>query len=635
MRALRAENLKLTSDVTRLAEKHTESQRKADIATAAETTLRTQLKSAEANARTLKEEAARMKSLVAQSRASCATEIRRRDRQIDTLKKQLGEAGRSRGTRANPAVTTITVSGEVGMDRDVTMTSSSIGTPGSDLQNGINCSFANLTQHLTEENDAMLVVMGRTMDQLRDMTGWSGPDKDDNEVCKRPDCEDMAAEIDNIMSHMRNILTNPSFVPIEEVMQREEEINRLKRGWVTMENRWREAVHLIEGWRKRMAASGRPVCDEELQMGLRLSPVRLSDMDKTRGLAAVLEEEMDENDQGLPESPYKPSKEPLNIDRGYYGDMNDEDSGDGTTDYEENHEPEEHYAARDHPDQRMDTAYSSDLQEKPRLSPLRNSNSAGNRGSLRTERLRPPPSEYPGSTEEEPTEQTAQAKSFRSQPVRPRALAALSRLPSRIQKPKERPRSPSRTSLDDVLLSGRDSEGMKHDEGASAERAQQLDEQEPAPKEAQTAVEHQEQAVSFRTRQPKLPPQATTAQAQQSPLTMSNIAAKLAASEKEADAARVRAKLKAARCSTRSASRPVMQPTSETDSGKPAMRPPAEGESKAASNVDPVKQEVDPSDDQAKPEKRKRDRKVSKAASRRRSTLSPLELETLISGNAS
>ena len=113
MRSIRAENTKHIKDITLLTDKHTEAKRKLEIAEASEAALKTQLKSAEAAARGLKEEMIRTKALVAQARASCATEVRRRDRQIDSLKKQLGEAGRARGARPNPAITTIHVTGEV------------------------------------------------------------------------------------------------------------------------------------------------------------------------------------------------------------------------------------------------------------------------------------------------------------------------------------------------------------------------------------------------------------------------------------------------------------------------------------------------------------------------------------------
>lgn len=141
---------------------------------------------------------------------------------------------------------------------------------------------------------------------------------------------------------------------------------------------------------------------------------------------------------------------------------------------------------------------------------------------------------------------------------------------------------------------------------------------------------------------------------------MATIAAKLAASEREADAARVRAKLKAARLAR----------TGRAGGGNPVLGPPdgVGGAAAAVSAAEPVKREserereegsgggdgsgeagrvgggcrgreeggedVDAVDLVVVAEKpRKRSRRTSKAASRRRSTLNPWELQSLIQGD--
>ncbi|SPN97382.1 uncharacterized protein DNG_00896 [Cephalotrichum gorgonifer] len=115
---------------------------------------------------------------------------------------------------------------------------------------------------------------------------------------------------------------------------------------------------------------------------------------------------------------------------------------------------------------------------------------------------------------------------------------------------------------------------------------------------------------------------------------MAAIAAKLAASEREADAARVRAKLKAARTARRKTELAAPMPE--------AAAPEAPEEQEKERDVDPVKRDQARRPDGGEqagvaeddvPVKRKRDKRASKVASRRRSTLSPWELESLISGN--
>ena len=96
---------------------------------------------------------------------------------------------------------------------------------------------------------------------------------------------------------------------------------------------------------------------------------------------------------------------------------------------------------------------------------------------------------------------------------------------------------------------------------------------------------------------------------------MATIAAKLAATEREADAARVRAKLKAAR----------MKSAVDTK----LMPPPAK---KEGEDVEPVKSDRDGVEVELGSKKRKAGARQGGRASRRRSTLSPWELESLILG---
>ncbi|CRK28377.1 hypothetical protein BN1708_004616, partial [Verticillium longisporum] len=167
----------------------------------------------------------------------------------------------------------------------------------------------------------------------------------------------------------------------------------------------------------------------------------------------------------------------------------------------------------------------------------------------------------------------------------------------------------------------------------------------PAPAIQQTPRTRRD--ISPRHVSSRLPlPRPANPPPQQSPLTMATIAAKLAASEREADAARVRAKLKAARGNKRSAgaisasSAPAeLQPPSTATGAAESdqHQPPTIAEVPGNEDVDPVKRSVQGRDEeQPLPQplpKRKRDRRVSKVASRRRSTLNPFEMESLISGN--
>ncbi|EGO61351.1 hypothetical protein NEUTE1DRAFT_120338 [Neurospora tetrasperma FGSC 2508] len=333
LRSLRAESLRQSTDIVRLSDKLTDSARKTALAEQETAHARTQLKAAEQTVARLKEEAARQKSLVQQTRNACANEIRKRDRMIEGLKKAVADAGRTRGTGHTRGasrdggmgsglggVMSIVVQageeynaeagGKMGVPQGMT------GSEGYDLRMETNGFLAELAKGLSEENEVLLGLVRRTVKRMQEMSGWDvvanvvvqqqqqqqQQQKDEagdtnmeggGELRKEEDegekhalviptsCEELQRDLENVLEHMRIILTNPSFVPIEEVVVREDEIHRLRDGWVKMESRWKEAVHLIDGWRNRMQVSGKAVNVEELKMGLRLSPVKVKNVAET------------------------------------------------------------------------------------------------------------------------------------------------------------------------------------------------------------------------------------------------------------------------------------------------------------------------------------------------------------------
>ncbi|KAK3328321.1 Afadin and alpha-actinin-binding-domain-containing protein [Cercophora scortea] len=287
LRTLRAESLRQANDIQRLQDKHVEAQRKVALSQSAETTMQAQLRTAEATIQRMKDEAARTKMLVAQTRSACTNEVRKRDRQIDGLKKAVSDAGRARGTSKSPGVMSISILGEISPSAETTPQQDATADGAYDLRMETNSFLAELAKGLSEENETLLALIRRTTEQLKQMSGWEKEDDgrdlafDGHAMALPTNCAEMAAEIAGILEHLRTILTNPSFVPIEEVVVREDEIHRLRHGWEKMESRWQEAVHLIDGWRKRMQVSGRPVNMEELKMGLRLSPVRVQHIEET------------------------------------------------------------------------------------------------------------------------------------------------------------------------------------------------------------------------------------------------------------------------------------------------------------------------------------------------------------------
>lgn len=618
--------------------------------------------------RGLKDELARTKGLVAQVRTACATEVRRRDRQIESLKKQVGEAGRARGTRNSSGVVSITVTGDVGSESRRSLTrGGSIEDEDYSLRTETNSFLASLAQNLSEENETLLNVVRQAKDRLCEMSGWNSEEKkEDAEVVKPQGWQEMASELGAVMEHLRTILTNPSFVPIEEVMVREEEIDRLKAGWIKMESRWEDAVHLMDGWRKRMAKTGKPIGEEDLKMGLHLSPVRVSNVEETRtgrepGLPAVAEESEEEEEaeeEELKRSPCPPKgsyrvmaddvdgdEEVDDLEEDIYGYSNDEsggvddndgnDEGNGNEEGDDGNDDGDNMEIDDYnvgaPDNHvLETEQTSGAADDnirrfmeseqppippPHLVPLQNSSSAGNRGPLQS-RHRQKPS---GSIMQQSTAVTGtEASNFMSSRVaRPAATSQRQRPDAaKTTKPEERPLVASTSSLDEALLSNNRAE--EHPSSRSG-----------------PAVGASSNTGGIRSNPRRMPVRLAPTQANRvsrpqfgSSPSKAAIAAKLAASEKQAEAAR--AKLQALRAA-KTAQRPAVASATELPRPSAAARINASVSGRPRS-TSPVKREVAQQEAQ-KPEKRKRDIRVAKVSSRRRSTLSPLELQGLISGN--
>jgi len=751
LRTLRAESLRQANDIQRLQDKNVDLQRKVSLSESAEATMRTQLKSAEAIIQRLKEEAARTKVLVAQTRAACANEVRKRDRQIDGLKKAVSEAGRARGASKCPGLTSITVVGDIGSDAD--QSGAGVAGEGYDLRAETNSFLAELAKGLSEENESVLSLVRKTTEQLKEMSGWdgageasSGKDADNQALALPASCAEMSAEIEGILEHLRTILTNPSFVPIEEVVVREDEIHRLRDGWEKMETRWKEAVHLIDGWRNRMQVSGRPVNVEELKMGLRLSPVRVQNVAETSqgfGLRLSAVPEAAEERSLMMHSPTP------GADRHFIPpqDLDDLEASDSESSiFEDDVDVDDLDLDVEGPNveilQQSFMLPSSPLPAPPQLSPLRDSHAAGNRGMAGQITQRRRPREFTPIAEENtrdlkieaplepPTEDRPQQspKKKAAQPLRPvqqqedappPTLADLSASASSttssvqlVKTPNEsapKASATSATSATSARIRGRISPTSRQQETSTARgrgrvsptsRTQESSSASKEPSRApsrtdsirdKSRLRQKTENASAKTENsssaatssapsknagpvaksstdamppPPLPvPEATPSRdrsprrvnsrlplprtggnilppPQQSPLSMATIAAKLAASERDADAARVRAKLKAARMGgkKRVSLAPPLTGTDTSAAADASRSTRSDGGVAGGEREEGQVADEDEEDELApkveeKPLPRKRERRTSRVASRRRSTLNPWELGALIQGN--
>ncbi|KAF3018163.1 hypothetical protein E8E14_010421 [Neopestalotiopsis sp. 37M] len=730
--SLRADNQRHTTETTRLSEKLAETQRKLDGADAVERTLRLQVRSTETTVHKLKDEIAKTKSLVAQGRAACANEVRKRDRQIESLKKAVIDAGRVRGGNKSRDVVSITVVGEVGAEVDGGIMGRSTDSEHYSLRVETNEFLTELAKSLSEENSTLLNLVHRTVQNLRDMSGLQRTDDDHMSVDGRGgyhapqghrNAEELASELEGILEHLRTILTNPSFVPIEEVEIRETEIARLREGWERMEARWKDAVNLMDSWRRRMASSGKPVEMEELQMGMRLSPVRVTesrnsgaDMDKHYQDLSCVQDEEEEDASRFNSVEYRSQSESLHLVPAPIHEQDPDDDSESSifqddVDMDELEVEEPNFEVLQESTNSTTTS-SPPLPIPPHLSPLKDSYSSANRGSQnsksRSRRSRPgaattvaeeasretanstnqPPAPPPHGPRPQKSSRSLRSVADSQELLKPSTTemhestlfgesyeSPIRSNPSRKLFSGPAPKGPD-LGVEQKSLTTRDiprsqqptqSSTKKHTSETTASTTEP-----PKPtssstrprkaakrtasapdatkKQASTTAKPASKstganigAESVSNIAPERPPSSARTSrvdnppVQPSPITMASISAKLEASERQADAARVRAKLRAARTHRKPEDTSTVQELPEVDER----------------STDPVKRDiphapavrlVEPEDDEfgkpaksirnrsPKSEKRKRERRPSKVISRRRSTLSPWELESLIQG---
>ncbi|KAJ5605161.1 hypothetical protein N7510_010315 [Penicillium lagena] len=328
IRTLRASESEQTMEMGKLKNKTSELARSLALAEAQERALKSNISSAEATARGLKEQVQRMKTTVQQVRAQCANDIRKRDLEMQRLKSHLAE--RQRGKREGLSVTTININ--PGADRSQLRNSGGeqVNDPGYSLKQETTEFLTELCQNLSDENDQLIELARNTVQTLKELQGLpqfedAGDDEEisgmasvgplkstsDSATTLPTSCEDLSTRMAAVLDHLRTLLTNPSFVPLEEVEIRDEEIKRLRESWEKMENRWKQAVTMMDGWQRRLA-SGDSVQAEELKRGMNFDFVNsmqdssMQDQSEAKNISPILEDEQEEDasdsEDRLPES---------------------------------------------------------------------------------------------------------------------------------------------------------------------------------------------------------------------------------------------------------------------------------------------------------------------------------------------
>ena len=284
---MRAASVQQSEAVTRLETRNADLERQLALSSAQEKTAKATLRTAETRMRALREEMARLKAAVAQIRGQCANDIRRRDGEIARLKRHLeGRRGRE-GNSGQVGVVVVTpgpTRAQMQSSRDIDG-AVDLGSPEYSLKQETTEFLTQLSQGLSDENDALVGLVRNTLATLRSLQGLpldlqaakdrysniGGSDPLNGMAAAPPSYEELATSTDDVLEHLRGLLTNPSFVPLEEVEVREDEIMRLREGWEKMATRWKEAVAMMDGWRKRMMDTGDTINIDDLTKGMNLA----------------------------------------------------------------------------------------------------------------------------------------------------------------------------------------------------------------------------------------------------------------------------------------------------------------------------------------------------------------------------
>lgn len=340
MRNLRSEATRQTVAIEKLQTKNADLARQVSLAQSQERSARAALRTAESSVRSLREDMLRLKTTVQQVRTSCANDVRKREVQIQRLKGHLTTQQRGNKTGLVGASITINpgLTGAGGMAASMRDDAPDVDDPGYSLKQETTEFLTQLSQSLSDENDNLIGLVRTAIGTLKELQGMSeelneGADlsviREEEENTQSgmlhalpTSYEALATQLDTLLENLKHLLTNPNFVPLEEVESREEEIVRLRSGWEKMEVRLREAFMLMETWRRRMASGGDTINLDELKMGLGLGmgleSVNNEDMsmiaedELEEGTSSVFDEEVeDEADaDGLPDPP-TPEADPL------------------------------------------------------------------------------------------------------------------------------------------------------------------------------------------------------------------------------------------------------------------------------------------------------------------------------------
>lgn len=317
LRNHRSESTRQTFAIEKLHTRNADLARQLSLAQAQEQSARKALHTAESSARKLRAEMQRLKTSVEQVRTSCTNDVRKRDKEIQRLKSHL--TSQQRGNKSGLVGASITINpGVVGLGGSTSIIrddAPDLDDPEYSLKQETTDFLTQLSQSLSDENDNLIGLVRSTLVTLRELQGM--PENVHSEDAEGlsvigeedeathegmlqalpTDYDTLANDMDTVLDNLKNLLTNPNFVAVDEVEMREEEILRLRGGWEKMETRLREAFMLMDSWRKRMT-NGDTINLDELKMGFGLGMEPDLEPEDKEDASMLEDEEINDDDDG-------------------------------------------------------------------------------------------------------------------------------------------------------------------------------------------------------------------------------------------------------------------------------------------------------------------------------------------------
>ena len=292
IRSLRVEETRKNAEIEKLNTKNAETARALVQAQAAERAALAEVKRMEKLVKGLQEQIGKMKTALMQVRTQCTNDVRKRDLEIARLKTHL--QGQQRGNKVGVSAPSITITGGARKTTALEGAAHELDDPEYTLKQETTEFLTQLSQSLSDENDNLINLIRGALSTMRELLGLpamphrhpdsaigsidsheeipSGKQDTHNGNMLHPlatSHQALSATMEATITHLKSILTNPNFVSMDEVVMRDEEIARLRFGWERMELRWKDVLHMMEAWKRKMD-TGHTINIDDLRRGIGL-----------------------------------------------------------------------------------------------------------------------------------------------------------------------------------------------------------------------------------------------------------------------------------------------------------------------------------------------------------------------------